>query len=70
MSEKKVIKVVKREERNSQQQKASAKVKSAGETAQQAARDMVNTVTNWVSEFQQKRRSETQALAKLINDPA
>jgi len=70
MSEKKVIKVVKREERNSQQQKAAAKVKSAGETAQQAARDMVNTVTNWVSEFQQKRRSETQALAKLINDPA
>ncbi|MDX6613130.1 MAG: hypothetical protein QOD75_2316 [Blastocatellia bacterium] len=69
MSEKKVIKVVKREERNSQQ-KTGDKVKSAGETAQQAARDMVNTVTNWVSEFQQKRRVETQALAKLINDPA
>jgi len=69
MSEKKTIKVVKREERNSQQ-KPGEKVKSAGETAQQAARDMVNTVTNWVSEFQQKRRVETQALAKLINDPA
>ena len=70
MSEKKIIKVVKREERNSQQQKAATKVKSAGETAQQAARDMVNTVTNWVSEFQAKRRVETKALAKLINDPA
>jgi uncharacterized membrane-anchored protein len=69
MSEKKVIKVVKREERN-RQPKTADKVKSAGETAQQAARDMVNTVTNWVSEFQQKRRVETQALAKLINDPA
>jgi len=69
MSEKKVIKVVKREDRNSQQ-KTADKVKSAGETAQQAARDMVNTVTNWVSEFQQKRRVETQALAKLISDPA
>jgi uncharacterized membrane-anchored protein len=69
MSEKKVIKVVKREERN-RQQKTTDKVKSAGETAQQAAREMVNTVTNWVSEFQQKRRVETQALAKLINDPA
>lgn len=69
MSEKKVIKVVKREERN-RPQKTTDKVKSAGETAQQAAREMVNTVTNWVSEFQQKRRVETQALAKLINDPA
>lgn len=68
MSEKKVIKVVKREERNNRPK--TDKVKSAGETAQQAARDMVNTVTNWVSEFQQKRRVETQALAKLINDPA
>lgn len=69
MSEKKVIKVVKREERKNPKDTAG-KVKSAGETAQQAARDMVNTVTNWVSEFQQKRRTETQALAKLINDPA
>jgi hypothetical protein len=70
MSEKKVIKVVKREERNSKQQKTAVKVKTASETAQQAARDMVNTVTNWVSEFQQKRLTETKALAKLINDPA
>ena len=69
MSEKKVIKVVKREERKSQQITAD-KVKSAGETAQQAARDMVKTVTNWVSEFQQKRRTETQTPRKLINDPA
>ena len=69
MSEKKVIRIVKREERK--KQKAGAgKVKSAGQTAQQTAREMVNTVTNWVSEFQQKRRAETQALAKLINDPA
>ena len=69
MSEKKVIKIVKREERKNPKNTAD-KVKSAGETAQQAARDMVNTVTNWVNEFQQKRRAETQALAKLINDPA
>jgi hypothetical protein len=69
MSEKKVIKVVKREERKSQRVTPD-KVKSAGETAQQAARDMVKTVTNWVSEFQQKRRTETQTLAKNIYDPA
>ena len=70
MSDKKVIKVVKREERTRQQNTATGKVKSAGETAQQAARDMVNTVTNWVSEFQKKRQAEAQTLAKLINDPA
>lgn len=37
----------------------------------QAAREMVSTVTNWVSEFQQRRRSETkQAIEKFfINQP-
>ena len=34
---------------------------------QQAAREMVSTVTNWVSEFQQRRREETkQAIEKLF----
>ena len=35
---------------------------------QAAAREMVSTVTNWVSDFQQKRREETrQALETLFN---
>ena len=39
-------------------------------TTQQSARDMVATVTNWVSEFQQRRRDETkQAIEKLFNQP-
>ncbi|MGI9034769.1 MAG: hypothetical protein ACR2GD_01905 [Pyrinomonadaceae bacterium] len=36
-------------------------------TAQQTAREIVSTVTNWVGEFQQKRREETkQAFEKLL----
>ncbi len=35
----------------------------------QAAREMVSTVTNWVSDFQQKRREETrQALETLFKN--
>ena len=35
----------------------------------QAAREMVSTVTNWVSEFQQRRRDETkQAIEKLFTN--
>jgi len=33
----------------------------------QAAREMVSTVTNWVSDFQQRRRDETkQAIEKFF----
>lgn len=35
----------------------------------QAAREMVSNVTNWVSEFQQRRRSETkQAIEKFFSN--
>lgn len=35
----------------------------------QAAREMVSTVTNWVSEFQQRRRDETkQAIEKFFTN--
>jgi len=35
----------------------------------QAAREMVSTVTNWVSEFQQRRRDETkQAIEKFFSN--
>jgi len=34
----------------------------------QAAREMVSTVSNWVSEFQQRRRDETkQAIEKFFS---
>ena len=59
MSEKK-IKIVKRAERvNRRQNKSKANRKSAS--------DMVITVTNWVTEFQQRQRAETaKAVENLI----
>jgi hypothetical protein len=64
MSEKKVVKVVKRADR-SQRKPGSARV--AREAARKRATDMVTTVTNWVSEFQQKQSIETaKAVESLI----
>ncbi len=69
MQKKIPIKVIKRDERNRQQQTAPAEV-AERTTAKEAARDMVATVSQWVNEFQQKRRSETaQAIKTLFADP-
>ena len=51
MSEKKV-KIVKRAERVNRKPTKS-------KVARKSARDMVNTVTTWVSEFQDRQRDET-----------
>lgn len=59
MSEKK-IKIVKRAERVNRKPKKS-------KAARKSARDMVDTVTNWVSEFQQRQREDTaKAVENLI----
>jgi hypothetical protein len=59
MSEKK-IKIVKRAERVNRKPTKS-------KTARKSARDMVNNVTNWVSEFQERQRDETaKAVESLI----
>lgn len=69
MQNKTPIKVIKRGERNRQQQPVAEAVMERT-TAKEAARDMVATVSQWVNEFQQKRRSETaQALKTLFPDP-
>ena len=69
MTGKTPIKVIKREERNRQEQ-GEEKVETKKETPQQTAREMVATVTNWVTEFQQKRRTETkQAIKNLFQEP-
>jgi uncharacterized membrane-anchored protein len=71
MTKKTPIKVIKRDERN---RKESVAEQPQRKTAQETARDMVNTVTNWVNEFQQKRRTETtrttRAIQSLFQDPA
>ncbi|HMF56554.1 MAG TPA: hypothetical protein VK619_09435 [Pyrinomonadaceae bacterium] len=65
MVKKTAIKIIKREERI-RQEKAGERTKSAKESPQKGAREMVTTVTNWVSEFQQKRREETQQAIKTL----
>jgi hypothetical protein len=70
MQKKIPIKVIKRDERTrQQQQQAAAEAVPERKTTQEAAREMVANVSQWVSEFQQKRRSETaQALKTLFAD--
>ena len=73
MKTKQSIKVIKRSERVSreaEQQQQPAEDLSK-KTTQEAARDMVATVSSWVNDFQQRRRSETaQALKTLFADTA
>jgi uncharacterized membrane-anchored protein len=70
MQKKTPIKVIKRDERNRQQQQHVTEVVTERKSTQEAARDMVATVSQWVNEFQQKRRSETaQAIKTLFTDP-
>lgn len=54
------IKIIKKSERTRQEIKpAKSKV------ARDAARDMVQTVTNWVNELQQNKRTETAEALKM-----
>ncbi|HEX8561247.1 MAG TPA: hypothetical protein VF668_24355 [Pyrinomonadaceae bacterium] len=69
MQKKIPIKVIKRGERSRQQQQQPVVEVAERTSAKEAARDMVATVSQWVSEFQQKRRSETaQAIKTLFAD--
>ena len=61
MSEKKPIRVIKKDERTRKQKPAPKEI-----TPRQTAREMVQTVTNWVNELQQKRRVETTNAIKLM----
>jgi hypothetical protein len=68
MKKKIPIKVIKREERN-RQQTATEEAVPERKTTQEAAREMVANVTQWVNEFQQKRRVETtRAIKTLLSD--
>ncbi|OLE53818.1 MAG: hypothetical protein AUG51_11045 [Acidobacteria bacterium 13_1_20CM_3_53_8] len=65
MVKKTAIKVIKREERIRQEQ-TGENAQQVGESPQKGAREVVTTVTNWVNEFQQKRRDETQRAIKTL----
>ena len=65
----KSIKIIKRGERAAQEAAAVAASSEQKKTAHEAARDVVATVSEWVNEFQQKRRTETsQALKTLFGE--
>ena len=67
MTTNKSIKIIKRGERAAQEAAANSEQKKT--SAHEAARDVVATVTEWVNEFQQKRRTETsQALKTLFGE--
>ena len=69
MATKPNVKVIKRSERAAQESQETAVEKTEKKSAQETAREMVTTVTGWVSEFQQKRRAETrQAIKTIFND--
>ena len=61
MSEKKTIRVIKKDERTRKE-----KPVNKNNTAAQTAREMVQTVTNWVTELQQKRGVETANAIKSL----
>ena len=65
MTKKTPIKIIKRDERNRSEQ-SDKKDKTTRVSPQETAREMVATVTNWVNEFQQKRRTETTQAFKTL----
>ena len=65
MTKKAPIKIIKRNERGRTEKRAEAKDTNK-KSAQEAAREMVNTVSNWVNEFQHKRRAETSKAIKTL----
>jgi hypothetical protein len=68
MQKKTPIKIIKRGERNRQPQPTEGVV-TERKSPQETAREMVATVSQWVNEFQQKRRTETaQAIKTLLSD--
>jgi hypothetical protein len=69
MTKKAPIKIIKRNERSRVEDSGASETVNK-KSAQEAAREMVSTVSNWVNEFQQKRRAETsQAIKTLFPDP-
>ncbi len=63
MSGKKTVRIIKKG-----QAKGREKTESKANTARQSAREMVQTVTNWVNELQQKRRTETAKALKYLSE--
>jgi hypothetical protein len=65
MKTKAPVRIIKRDQRNNAESAAEEKA-AAKKTPQQTAREMVATVSGWVNEFQQKRRTETTRAIKTL----
>lgn len=67
---KSVIRVVKRDERTRRDSKLtqsqSIEQEAPKKTTQETARDMVATVTGWVSELEHRHRTETARALKIL----
>lgn len=61
MSEKKAIRIVKKQDRT-----LRTKATPRKNVPRDTAREIVQTVTNWVTEVQQKRRAETAQAVKML----
>ena len=71
MKAKTPIKIIKRDERNRQQPTTEETTAASRKSPQEAARDIVATVSGWVNEFQHQRRVETtRAIKTLFADGA
>jgi hypothetical protein len=65
--EKRTIKVIKKDERN---REAKAARGSSKKTKRQATRDAISTVSGWVRDLQENKRSESRrAFESLFVDP-
>lgn len=64
------IKIIKRAERDRLEEKKSVKTEDAKKLAKEEKRNVVATVSNWVTDFQHRRRDEAkQAIKTLFTDP-
>ncbi|MBC7901158.1 MAG: hypothetical protein H7070_14025 [Saprospiraceae bacterium] len=65
MNEKPKIKVIKKNEIKT----PAASIKVQSRTKREAAREVVSTVSNWVSDFQLRKRDETKAAIEKFLTP-
>lgn len=63
MSSKRTVRIIKKG-----QPKPQEKLAPKQNSARQTAREMVQTVTNWVDELQRKRRTETLDALKFLSE--
>lgn len=63
------IKVIKREQRSRLEEQKKAVKENAKKQAKEEKRNVVATVSNWVTDFQQRRREDArQAIKTLFTD--